>query len=388
MNEWEISYWARRRRAELPLRRAGLLRGASRGASPPRAGARSPRRRPVARPVRSSTRPRSHRSFAPILDRRPRARPRFRVRRTARRGALRFPTRRARRARPRATRRPRRRHDQRLPPAERPQRECEQPLCNAGVGATSPRPETGCSLPLPQQVHRHALDTEQLRDTLDRRLERVGERELRDRLAITATSARARSSSASVSTSDSPARSACAARTPNVASSPAAPFSGSTPPSKTSWRTPSGGSPRRTLATDPPTATGASPSSISAATARGRGCAPVHLDLAGKQERIALAHAPEQRTGRSPGLGREPDELRRVPARGEASASPARASVALALSGCAVHPGAELGREDERGVRRRRLRQRSVLLSKWLAGPHELELADDVVSPPDGNTQD
>ena len=83
---------------------------------------------------------------------------------------------------------------------------------------------------------------------------------------MTATSARERSSSACVSTSDSLARSACAARTPKVASRPALPFSGSTPLSKTSWRTPSGGSPSRTLATDLPTATGALLSSISAAT--------------------------------------------------------------------------------------------------------------------------
>ena len=105
-------------------------------------------------------------------------------------------------------------------PLRRAEREVEQALGDARVRAGEPRLAASSSSPSPApEVDGDAVDAEQLGDALDGGLERVRDRELRCRLHDHLEQrARARSSSSASSRARSPMRSACAARTPNVAS--------------------------------------------------------------------------------------------------------------------------------------------------------------------------
>ena len=166
-----------------------------------------------------------------------------------------------------------------------------------------------------------------------------------------------------------------------MARRPALPFSGSTPLSKTSWRTPSGGSPSRTLATDLPTATGSL-----ALEHLGRDLLELGElrildgDLSGELERPTVAQAPQQGSRRSTGLDREVHELRGAAAGRKRKRLARQLELALPPSAGAVDAHAELRGEDETGLRRGRLRERSVLRPERLRGADELELADDLVA--------
>ena len=76
-----------------------------------------------------------------------------------------------------------RRDEQRLPATERAEREGEQPLRDARMRADEAAARDRLQPPPIEQVDGDALDRQELRDPLDRRLERVRQRELCDRLA-------------------------------------------------------------------------------------------------------------------------------------------------------------------------------------------------------------
>ncbi len=76
-----------------------------------------------------------------------------------------------------------RRHDQCLPAPEGAERESEQPLRDARMRADEAAAGDRLQPSPLEQVDGNALDRQELRDPLDRRFERVGQRELCDRLA-------------------------------------------------------------------------------------------------------------------------------------------------------------------------------------------------------------
>ena len=168
----------------LALRRERRLAVAARASARARAAVRSAPARRAARRARRAARSRSRSAAAAAADRRRARRSARRRRRAAARARSRCPTRRPARARARAARPSAASSTSTIaPPCRERSAAASSASAIASCGPSMPRLAATTVSPVLAEIDGDAVGAEQLGDALDRRVERVRERQPRDRLA-------------------------------------------------------------------------------------------------------------------------------------------------------------------------------------------------------------